>query len=137
MIFIKLLPTLSIPKFPSLMVVERRREFEGEEIDFFYCFSLKEFMSAVTEVLTHCKILAITLTKWGKIPFSASLSPTVCAWIYHSDNAHTQHYLSHKKIGYYSLQDTTQNERKWTTWRFLHNLYYSHGSNFHEEKIPE
>lgn len=47
----------------------------------------------------------------GKIPFTASRLPVVCTQTFHSENAHTQHYLSHKTICYYSLQETAQ---KWT-----------------------
>jgi hypothetical protein len=48
----------------------------------------------------------------GKTPFNASLLPVVFAQIYHRENAYSQQYLSHKTIAYYSLQETTQNERE-------------------------
>lgn len=34
----------------------------------------------------------------GKIQFTLSLLPVVCAWIYHSEDAHIQHYSSCKTI---------------------------------------
>ena len=48
----------------------------------------------------------------GKTPFNAALLPVVFAQIYHRENAYSRQYLSHKTIAYYSLQETTQNERE-------------------------
>lgn len=69
-------------------------------------------MPVAVWVQTHCGDIRDNTDSMGKIPFTASLFPVVCSWIYHSEKAHIQHNLSHKTIGYYSLQETMQNERK-------------------------